>query len=337
MHNPVRSILIAFVVLSVTLALFPAIAYATPVRLIRIEAVEPADEFAAAQLSAAIVEVAGDVPGWTASPVAIGLGDLMESAGCIDVTIPGVECLHQLATRPGSGAYGALLVYGFLRRDGEGAHALLEIELMLFDAIEVSITHRVFAETTSAQLEDAEARSALATAMVARLSSPSTDSGEIIRIGPGDSAAVSVPDEPVVASAPDHSGLEIAGWVLVGTAAASAIAAMVTGGVLIELNSDERYNAYRGTWDATRISNVCDVAAADMSDDGRYALGVCNDAQVQEVLMPLLWTVAGIAGVVGTALVWHPWASSASAERSEVRLAPALGPTLAGIDLGISF
>ncbi len=131
---------------------------------------------------------------------------------------------------------------------------------------------------------------------------------------------------PSGSSRVDHTAFEIAGWSLVGLAVVSAVAAIASGGLLLGANDDTRYNAYRASWDASVVSDVCQVASSDMTSEGLYAAGVCSDASLFEILVPVFWTVAAAAGVAGTLLAWHPWS-----------LQPTLSQTSAGLDLRVAF
>jgi len=149
--------------------------------------------------------------------------------------------------------------------------------------------------------------------------------------------------EPVTVPVPeprrvtDTTATDTIGWILVGTAAASAITAAITGGLLLSLNEDVRYNDYRGTWDATRFPDICDAAAMDSSADGRYALDVCEQGQTLEIVTHVMWAASGVLAVAGMVfIIWHPGAPTHEVAPT-ARLTPILGPTQAGLDLTVEF
>lgn len=308
-------------------ALRPDVAYATRVTLVRIQAVQDRDALVAAELTASIRDAANRIPGWTVSTASAGIWDLMGANACPG-SHPDVECLHRMAITPGSGAYGPILLHGFLNRVAEERGEVVTIDFALYDAVEARVTHRVTVIASPERLSDEEARRGLASEMMLRL--VSAPSEEPIRLDPIQPETEAVVDTPEPARS-DHSSLEIAGWSLLAAGIASAIAASITGGLVLSMNDDARFNAYRGVWHPDRVSDVCAAAASDPSPDGRYAASVCSDASALEVLVPLFWTVAGLAAAGGALLAWHPWTSSA--ETPVASLVPTLGPDRVGLSM----
>jgi hypothetical protein len=328
----VRSMLIIFGVMGFMLIAQPSVAFATRVTLIRVSSVDMQDEVLAFELTNDLHASASRVAGWGVSISSMTLPQILASNNCGDGTVPDTACLVHLTNTPGSGAYGPIIIYGTLQRRGEGDDMRIELDLVLFDTVSGAEPRHVVANLTEAELNDVEGRRRLIQGWLVQLMTgiaPSADTP--IADGSGDSPP------PPTRTGDSREALEIAGWSLVGTAGASAIVAIIAGSLLVGLNNDAQYVEYRSSWDAGRVSSVCAEAANDPSEAGRHALGVCNDAQAYEVLVPLLWTVAGLAGAAGTVLAWHPWIGASPAERPTARLIPTLSPTRAGLALTLEF
>jgi hypothetical protein len=161
--------IMAFALASATLVILPGVAHATRVTIIRLDAVD-GDEQTAAELTAALNDVGEDMPGWTVNTATGSMADLMAASGCESAVTPSLECLIHMANTSGSGAYGAMLIFGTVRRSGEGS---FEIEIGLFDAVEASITRSVHVTVTAAQLANATERRRLVTEWIIRLGGPS--------------------------------------------------------------------------------------------------------------------------------------------------------------------
>jgi hypothetical protein len=135
-----------------------------------------------------------------------------------------------------------------------------------------------------------------------------------------------------------HEGLEIGGIAVMGLGAASAVLASVFGGLIMGANDDARFNAYRSTWDSTRVRDVCRIAASDTSADGQYVAGRCSEASTYEILTPLFWVLAGSLATTGAFMLTHPGLSAPSgSERPTVSLTPSFGPTGANLAATVRF
>jgi hypothetical protein len=304
-----RLIFIAAACLVVAL---PSRASASSVLVLGLQSVE-GDDNLAHHATIGIRIAVRETRGWTLHPGDTTLAQMLLAFSCDDQA--NEACFERMNSDPANGFRVDLIVFGTMHRTGEGAGLREVVEVGLFDASERRIVSRFEETHTVEELMDVSSRSELGRRWVRRLA-----------LGLGSD------DAPLP---PDHAPLEMAGWSLVGFAGASAIAAMVTGGLTLSMNGDARFNAYRSSWDAMSVSNVCDVAANDLSAEGRYAAGRCSDASTYEILTPVFWTVAALAGAAGVVLVWHPWTSS-SYEVS-VSLLPFLGRDRGGGSLTINF
>ncbi len=329
MRNLVRSIFITCVVLSATFVLHPTVAHATRVTLIRVTSLDMRDEVLAFELTNQLHASASLVAGWGVSIASTTLPQILLSNNCEGV-VPDTACLVHLTNTPGSGAYGPIIIYGTLQRRGEGDAMRLELDLVLFDTVSGAEPRHVVANLTLEELNDADVREHLIQGWLIQL---------MTGVAPDVAVSVEDPAPPPPPGRPSdpREAFEIAGWSLVGVAGAALVGALVSGGLMLGLTNDADYQAYRSSWDATRVSDVCASAASDMSDDGRHALSVCNDAALHEILVPLFWTVAGIAGAAGVILAWHPWTASGSEARPTARLVPSLSPTRAGLGFALEF
>ncbi len=292
----------------------------TPVAVLGLSSVE-GDDQVAGTISRTLHVHANQRDDWSVqTEVDVTLAQMILAHGCGD--IPDRGCLTRIAAPMQTERQG-LILFGRMRRRGEGSDDV-RIELVLFDVRLDRATHRaVFDERLSdiiirGRLDDAVGR------WLDRLrhapQSVFEDTGQPYF----EATANSPPGNP-------NEALEVAGWSLVGVAAASLIGAVTSGGVLLGHNGDARYQAYRSSWDAATVGNVCDAAASDPSPEGRHALGVCNDGSVHEALVPLFWTIAGLSAAAGVLLVWHPW--TGSPESPAVGILPVLGPTQGGLSV----
>ncbi len=287
------------------------------VTILGIDSVEGDDSFAYA-LTGALRTQARTVPDWAVSDREIVLTQLALAHDCEPVTL---DCLRAWSVDPDSGANGDIIIYGRLRRAGEGTSLHLHLELALFDATAGRITHRVSRDMTVEEVMAPTLRTAIATEIVTVLTGAENAMDE----SPIEETEV---EEIPVATGNPHEGLEIGGIAMMGLGAASVVLASVFGGLIMSANDDARFNAYRSTWDGTRVSDICTVAASDMSADGQYVAGRCNEAATYEILTPLLWILAGSFATTGMFMLTHPGLHAPSeSERPTVSLTPSFGPT----------
>lgn len=320
-----RTVLASFMFIlgSVSVAFAQESETETPVIVLGIRSVE-GDDSAAQTVSRTLRALAANRAGWVESDRDVTLAQMMLAHGCYDVVDR--TCASQIGASFQPDHRG-ILVFGQMRRQGAGLDQV-RIELVLFDIALDRATHRAAFDERLSELIVGGRLDDRAQAWLERLMSSGT---EFEDTGQPYFDSVETPPMPLN----PHEGLELAGWSLVGFAVASAVAAIASGSLLLGLNGDARYNAYREDWEVGSVGNVCDAAAGDPSPEGRHALGVCGDASIHEVLVPLFWTVAALSGAAGILLAWHPW--TASAESPTVSLAPAVGPTFAGLDLSGTF
>lgn len=333
MRDFVRSLIISASVLVGMLATIPSVAHATRVNVVRIQAINVDDDVMAFELTNALHAEASQVAGWSVSIASSTLPQLLLSNGCSG-DVPDMACLIRIANTSGSGAYGPIMIYGFLHRIGEGEARRYELELTLFDVVSGLDPRHLTAHLTAAQAADPDERHRLAQTWVVSLTTgvsmsdrPPLDEDETELPASGGSRRAP-PSDP-------NTPLEIAGWSLIGLAGASAIAAIVTGSLVLGMNGDPRFDAYRASWEAGS-GNVCDFARSDPSTDAEYVRNRCSEAETYEITTPVLWTIAALAGIGGIALVWHPWTSSGSSEVS-VSLLPLIGRDRGGGSLTINF
>ncbi len=290
----------------------------TQVIVLGLEAVH-GDDSIASTTSTTLRAVADGFQGWSVDQgVNPTLPQMRLAHGC---DMPDRACLTDIGeTFRSQMPQAASIVFGRMSRRGAGSDDMV-VDLALFDLERGHVTHRA---RIDARISDLILRGQLGERTPDWLRRLVSDESRYEDTG-------QPYFEPVVAPPPGnpHEALEIAGWSLVGVAAASLIGAVTSGGVLLGHNGDARYQAYRSSWDAMRVGNACDAAAADLSSEGRYALGVCNDASVHEILVPLFWTIGAVAGAAGALLAWHPW--TASPEAPAVGILPVLGPTQGGL------
>lgn len=297
----------------------------------------PADAFVAQEVTDALRIAGGMTSGWRPSTADVPLAELMRACGASLETDPDLACMTRMVVTRDASMEGGLVLFAFMER--VGVDNGFRLVLVLYDMRAGEIAERTDADVDRIMAPAARNRMAaewirdLTTGDHASSDTPHapSDTPSEVPLVSSETPRGASGEERVDTSLPDTIG-----WILIGTAAASAIGAAITGGMLLGLNGDERYNAYRGTWDATRVSNVCDVAASDPSAEGRYALGVCNDAQTYEALSIALWTAAGTLGITGTVfLLAHPFATES--EGPAVTLVPTFGLNRAGLDVTVEF
>lgn len=306
----VRSLLLA--VLSIFVMTVPSRASASSVLVLGFSSTE-GDDNLANHATIAIRIAIRETRGWTLHPAEATLSQMQLAFSCDEQVDE--ACLERINNDPTNGFRVDLIVFGTLRRTGEGEELREVVEVGLFDASERRIVSHFEEIRTVEELMDVSSRNELGRRWVRRLA-----------LGLGSD------DRPLP---PDHAPLEIAGWSLIGLAGASAIAAVITGGLVLGMNGDARFDAYRASWEAGS-GNVCDFARGDPSADAQYVLSRCSEAESYEIATPILWTIAALAGIGGAALVWHPWTSSGSAETT-VSLLPLIGRDRGGGSLTINF
>lgn len=285
------------------------------VTVLGIESVE-GDDSLAADLTASLRVQARDVSGWSVSPSVITLAQFMPANGC-DPPTP--ECLRTAAVNPDSGATGDIIIFGRLRRNEGGGSIVMHLELALFDATAGRITHRMGREMTVEEIMTSGTRSTIAEMAIAELTSDVVQSEEVM-------APVGNP----------HKALEIGGGIMIGAGAVSAVLAIVFGALAVDANGDARFQAYRFSWDATRVSDVCDMATNDSSVEGRYASGRCSTAATYEILNPLFWGLAGGLAAAGALMLWHPFSSDTD-DSPSLSLLPSFGPNGGGLSATARF
>lgn len=311
-----------------------------------------ADTFVAEEITAALRAAGSEHVAWRVSEANVPLAELMRACGGSLASNPDFSCMSRMVVTRDPTMENGLILYAILQRRGRGG-AHLDLTLAIFDMrtnVELSRVsadvERITAPVVRHQLAVAwitELTASLVATVVVPppVAEPEPDPPAVV-------APVVEPEpepEPVpvvtVAVPLDTTLPDVLGWTFLGTAAASAIGAAITGGMVLTLSEDARFNAYRNSWDATRISNACEAAAGDPTDEGRYALGVCSDGDTYEMLTRVLWVAAGAFAIAGaTFLIWHPGASSteeAATDEIEVRFVPSLGPTFAGTRFDMRF
>lgn len=318
-----RTVLASFMFIlgSVSVAFAQESETETPIIVLGLRAVE-GDDSAAQTISRTLRALAANRPGWVESDRDVTLAQMQLAHRCEE---PDRACVSRMGESLQPDRRG-ILIFGRMRRQGVGLDQVL-IELILFDIALDRATHRGTFDERLSELIVGGSLDERAQAWLEQLTSEATefeDTGQPYF----DQVVYAPPGNP-------HAALEIAGWSLVGLAAASVVVAIASGGMLLGANGDEGYNAYRSSWDASLVPDVCQVASSDMTSEGRHAASVCSDASLFEILVPVFWTVAAAAGVAGALLAWHPW--TASAESPTVSLVPAVGPTFTGLDLSGTF
>lgn len=311
-----------------------------------------ADALVAHEVTSAIRLAANMAPGWRVSSISVPLVELMRACNAI-TEVPAPSCLEEMSVRRDPDVASGLLLMGILPRS-QLPGPTLNLRLALYD----NVTDEVVAslELTVDRITSPAARNRDAADWIRRLMeppvvmvsetpsiAPSVDAPPAAETDP-ETASTENPD-PVVEPAPpagrtvlDTTATDVVGWVLVGTALASAVSAGITGGLLLNLNEDTRFRGYRASWDESRVADVCDMAANDPSADGLYAQSVCDQAATLEILTHVMWAASGTLAFAGMIfIIWHPGAPSREVAPTTVRLAPILGPTRAGLDLTIEF
>lgn len=308
------------------------------------------DAFVAQELTVALRTAGGMTSGWRLSTVDVPFAELLRA--CETDVAATLSCMaEQVVTRDPSMRDG-LILFALLERNG-GGMAVLHLNLRLYDMRTGELAGSLQVDVQ--RITAPAARNREAAEWIRQLLAP-PPRVEVAEARPAESvideAAVASPDvvevsEPPVAPpeeipvepprpATDFTGIDVAAWVMIGTAIASAIAAGITGGLVLSLNGDERYNAYRSSWDASLVPDICRVAADDPSSEGRHAHGVCQDAGSLEIASHALWAAFGALGVAGALTFLIPRVGSSDAP-TEVTLVPSVAPTRAGLDLRVTF
>ncbi len=286
-------------------------------RVVTILGLETADgdDSLAADLTASLRVQAREVSGWSVSSSVITLAQFMPANSCDS---PTPECLRTAAVNPGSGATGDIIIFGRLRRIGEGESMRIHLELALFDATAGRITHRASRDMTVENIMTSATRSTIAEESIVQLTSDAVLSEE-----------TPVPGNP-------HRALEIGGGIMIGVGAVSAVLAVVFGAMAVDANGDARFTAYRESWDATRVPDVCVMASSDTSAEGHYAVSRCSAASTYELLTPVFWGLAGGLVTAGVFMLWHPTLSS-DTESPSLTLLPSFGPNGGGLSATARF
>jgi hypothetical protein len=286
-------------------------------RIVTILGLETADgdDNLALVLTRSLRTHARNVQGWSVSPSAMLLAQFMPANNCDS---PTPECLRTAAVNPGSGATGDIIIFGRLRRIGEGASMVMHLELALFDATAGRITHRVSRDMTVENIMTSATRSTIAEESITQLTSDAALSEE-----------TPVPGNP-------HRALEIGGGIMIGVGAVSAVLAVVFGEMVVGIDNDARFEAYRDSWDAARVPDVCVAATNDPSAEGRYAVSRCSAASTYELLTPVFWGLAGGLVTAGVFMLWHPTLSS-DTESPSLTLLPSFGPNGGGLSATARF
>lgn len=308
------------------------------------------DAFAAQEVTSALRIAGGMMPEWRLSTVDVPLVELMRACGASSDASASEECMAGMVTTRDPSMAGGFILFAFMERVGEANG--YRIILVLYDMREGRILNRI--EAPAARIMAPAARNRLAAEWIRQLLAPppAVEVAETRPVEPAveevpdassDAAEVSEPETPIEEvpiepprSVADFTGIDVAAWTMIGLAVASAVAAGITGGLVLSMNGDARYNAYRETWDASVVPDVCRAAEGDSSDDGRYVLGVCRDAGALEIATHVLWAGVGILGVAGALTFLIPRVG-ASGPSVEATLIPSIAPTRAGLDLRITF
>ncbi len=312
---------------------------------------DSADAFAAQEVTAALRIAGGMMPEWRLSTVDVPLVELMRACGASSDTSASEECMAAMVLTRDPSMTGGFILFAFMERVGEANG--YRLVLALYDMRERRIANRI--EAAVERIMAPAARNRLAADWIRELLAPprvevaetrptetsdadtSTASSDAVEADePPTSLPRDVPIEPP-RLATDFTATDSIGLALVGLGIASAIAAGITGGLVLSMNGDERYNAYRRNWDAEVVADVCRVAETDPSPEARYALGVCNDAETLEITGHVLWAVSGLLAVTGALTFLIPHALGSSAPATEVAILPTVGPTRAGLDLRVTF
>lgn len=297
------------------------------------------DAFAAQEVTAALRIAGGMMPEWRLSTVDVPLVELMRACGASSDTSASEECMARMVVTRDPSMAGGFILFAFMERVGEANG--YRIILVLYDMREARIMSRI--EAPAARIMAPAARNREAAEWIRRLLEPprplevaEADEPSIVATDPEPVAPTEeVPIEPP-RSVTDFTGIDVASWTMIGLAVASAVAAGITGGLVLSMNGDARYNAYRETWDASIVPDVCRAAEGDPSDDGRYVLGVCRDAGALEIATHVLWAGVGVLGVAGALTFLIPRVG-ASDPQVEATLIPSIAPTRAGLDLRVTF
>lgn len=318
-----RTILVPFIFIFGLTSFASAQDERTPVTVLGLQSVDD-DDRAAATITLAIRVAAGHREEWNVDERDSTLGQMMIA---VDRTIINRESLSSIGRVLYPEQEGQI-IFGRMRRLRNGSDEV-SIELLLFDVTFDRVVYRMSTESTLSALISEGQVDTRAGEWLERLMSEESrfeDTGQpYFEEADSTSSATSVIE--------DASALEIAGVTLLGIAGAALITAIALGVSSLDLNGDPQFAAYRSTWDATRVGNVCDVATSDMTPEGRHAASVCSDASLFETLVPVFWVVAGASVIAGVGLVWHPWAD----REASVSLTPTLGPRRAVLDLRLTF
>ncbi len=299
------------------------------------------DAFAAQEVTAALRIAGGMMPEWRLSTVDVPLVELMRACGASSDTSASEECMARMVVTRDPSMAGGFILFAFMERVGEANG--YRIILVLYDMREARIMSRI--EAPAARIMAPAARNREAAEWIRRLLEPPRPLEVAQAVPPEPVAADEIPEpdappeevpvEPPRPAPTDFTGVDIAAWVLIGTGIASAIAAGITGGLVLALNDDARYNAYRTSWDARVVPDACRAAEGDPSPEGRYALGVCRDAGALELATHVLWAAVGVLGASGLASFLIP--RLVASDGTEASVAPAVSPTRATIELRVTF
>lgn len=306
----------------------------------------PGDAFVTQEVTSALRIAAGMMPEWRLSTVDVPLSELMRACGGSLEVDPDLGCMARMITTRDPSMTGGLVIFAFMERVGEANG--FRIAIALYDMSTNALARQIGA--TVERIMAPAARNRLAAGWIRELIAPpvegiaqvGTPEPEASESGETPSMAVDAEPEAPITRVPvdpprvasDFTGVDVASGLLLAAGIASAIAASITGGLVLSMNDDARYQAYRGAWHPNRYPDVCVAAASDPSPDGRYAAGVCSDASALEIATHVLWAVAGFASVTGAFVFLLPRALSSE---PSVEVAPVITPTQAGLALRASF
>jgi hypothetical protein len=293
---------------------------AVPVTVLGFQSMD-SDERVVATISIAIRVAASHREGWSTSDRDATLGQMMIAVDRDRINNEALSSIGRVLYPERRGQ----LIFGRISRLSEGSDEIT-IRLFLFDT---TFGRVVRAMRVNASLSDLIIRGRIdqfADEWLSTLvldTSVYEDDGEPYFVDAGS-------DSPVTSFS---SVYEIAGATLLGVAGVSLITAIALGAASLDVSGDAQFAAYRSTWDASRVGDVCDVAASDTTPEGRHAASVCSEASLLEALVPVFWVIAGASAVAGVVLVWHPFVGG----EETVALTPSLGPRHARIDLRLTF
>jgi hypothetical protein len=287
-------------------------------------AVSPDDNLVAAEITSALRSAVGSMRDWRVSGATVPFIELMRACGATTDAAPDVDCLVEMNVRLDREVAQGFVIFAILPRS-DVAGPILPLQLSLYDVASRQVKSRI--DTDVDRIMPPNARHNEAAEWI-RLLSLSVELPSV---------EVSEPSPEPEISAADFSGADTLAGVFIGTALASAIAAVAMNSLVLGMNGDERYNAYRDSWDASRVTDVCQAAADDQTAEGRYAAGVCGDATRYELLSHVLWAATALLGTTGLLVCIIPRAIDPQGTSAELALTPILGSDQAGLDLRLSF